>query len=70
MSEKTAQPLFKVLKGNPTDAEVAALAAAFAQVAAAGRTARDKERNLWGRRDPYRRGPQFNPNAFRSVTFF
>lgn len=70
MSDTAIQPLFKVLKGNPTDVEIAALTAVFTQVAAAARSTADAERNLWGKRDPYRRDHLFNPNAFRNVTFY
>lgn len=66
----TAAPLFKVLKGNPTDTEIAALTAVLTQVAAAAKNSRGGERNLWGKSDPYRRDHLFNPNAFRNVTFY
>lgn len=67
---KTA-PLFRVLKGNPSDAEIAALTAVLTSVAAAARQSKDSERNLWGKKqDPYRRDHTFNPNAFRNLTFY
>lgn len=66
----TSAPLFTVLKGNPSDSEVAALTTVLTQLAAQARTERDTERNLWGKKDPYRRDHLFNPNAFRNVTFY
>lgn len=69
-SDTALQPLFKVLKGNPTDTEIAALTAVLTQVAAAAKNTREGERNMWGNRDPYRRDHLFNPNAFRNVTFY
>lgn len=68
MSDTT--PLFKVVKGNPSDTEVAALTAVFTQLAAASPSA-ESERNLWGspasRLQPHQ---LYNPSAFRSVTFY
>lgn len=66
-----ATPLFKVLKGNPSDTEVAALTAVFTQLATAAKPADAHERNLWGRPD-HRLQTQtvFNPRAFHSVTFY
>lgn len=73
MSDTTtsAAPLFRVLKGNPTDTEIAALTAVLTGVAAAAKQARESERNLWGKKqDPYRRDHLFNPNAFHNLTFY
>lgn len=69
MSDTT--PLFKVLKGNPSDSEVAALTAVFTQLIAASQPADAGERNLWGRpEDRLQPHTVFNPRAFRSVTFY
>jgi hypothetical protein len=66
-----ATPLFTVLKGNPSDAEVAALTAVFTQLAAAATPADAHERNLWGRPDDrLQTQTVFNPRAFHSVTFY
>lgn len=55
----SSQPMFTVVKGNPTAEEEAALAAALTQF----RTF--KERNQWGKQQQF-----FNPNAYRTVTYF
>lgn len=73
-----AAPLFTVLKGNPSDSEVAALTAAIAQLAAEARakaagsgTDETGERNLWGRAsDRFEPFKQFNPSAFRNVRYY
>lgn len=66
-----ATPLFKVLKGNPSDTEVAALTAVFTQLAAAAKPSDAHERNLWGRPDDrLQTQTVFNPRAFHSVTFY
>ena len=52
-------PLFRVIKGNPTPEEEAALQAALTKF----RTF--EERNTWGRPNN-----SFNPNAYRTVTYF
>lgn len=54
--------LFKVVGGNPTDHDIAALSAVFAQLMASG----DTERNLWGHPDK----SLFNPSAFRNLQFY
>lgn len=67
----TATPLFQVLKGNPSDAEVAALTAVFAQLSAAAQPADAYERNLWGHPEGRLQTQTiFNPRAFHSVTFY
>lgn len=75
MSENP-QPMFKVLKGNPSDSDVAALSALLTQLtnearrAGAGVSAHG-ERNLWGQVDERFSTPlQFNPSAFRNVRFY
>ncbi len=71
MTVSTETPLFTVVKGSPTDDEVAALTAVFTQLIAAAAPAEDKERNLWGRPvDRLQRHTVYNPSAFRSVTFY
>lgn len=44
----SAAPLFKVLKGNPTDADIAALVTVLAGASGGGGDAGPAERNLWG----------------------
>lgn len=79
MTTPDSKPLFTVVKGNPSEEEVAALTAAIAQLsanarkAAAGNTALDGtgERNLWGRAsDRFEPLKQFNPSAFRNVRYY
>lgn len=58
----------KILRGNPSDAEVAALTAVLAQLDSAARAKAaqtDAVRDLWG--TP---GTQFNPSAFRNVRYY
>nr|WP_234783414.1 acyl-CoA carboxylase subunit epsilon [Mycolicibacter heraklionensis] len=43
-----AEPLIKVLRGNPTDAEIAALVAVLGTAGGAGTEAGPQDRNLWG----------------------
>ncbi|AJI78164.1 MULTISPECIES: acyl-CoA carboxylase subunit epsilon [Corynebacterium] len=60
--------LFTVLRGNPTDAEVAALSTVLSQLDSEARAkAADihSERNLWGQP-----GNVFNPTAFRNVRYY
>ncbi|WP_115685190.1 acyl-CoA carboxylase subunit epsilon [Corynebacterium senegalense] len=64
-------PTFTVVKGNPTDDEIAALTAVLAELqAAASATAEPAERNLWGRPSSLRHPDVFNPGAFANVTYF
>lgn len=73
-----SKPLFQVVKGQPSDTEIAALTAVFSQLAAQARAAAagagTGERNLWGARDYGRRGlpgrVEYNPNAFRDVRYY
>ncbi len=65
-------PLFTVVKGNPTEEELAALTQVLTdlQQEAKSRTA-GGHRNLWGRPAPRVHGPViFNPSAFNSQTLF
>ncbi|MCQ9677342.1 acyl-CoA carboxylase subunit epsilon [Corynebacterium sp. BF-R-2] len=60
--------LFTVLRGNPTDAELAALSTVLSQLDSEARAkAADihSERNLWGQP-----GDVFNPTAFRNVRYY
>lgn len=64
-------PLFKVLRGNPTDAEVAALTAVLSQLDAEARAKAaqtDVTRDMWA--TPGQPGNQFNPSAFRNVRYY
>lgn len=66
------KPLFTVVKGNPTDVEIAALTQVLTdlQQEAKSRTA-GGHRNLWGRPTARDHGPVlFNPSAFNSRTLF
>lgn len=62
----------KVVKGNPTDDEVTALAMVLADLQAAARAAQAPgERNLWGAPNaPQHPNTIFNPGAFSNVTYF
>lgn len=72
MSEK---PLFRIIKGNPSPTEVAALTtvlAGMAQQAAekAKADAQPRERNRWGALDQRLHDSQlYNPNAFKNLTY-
>lgn len=60
--------LFTVLRGNPTDAEVAALSTVLSRLDSEARAkAADihSERNLWSQP-----GDVFNPTAFRNVRYY
>lgn len=71
MATSTA-PIFKVLKGNPSDIELAALTAVLSGLQSEASTGtKNAERNLWG--DPQSRFQTqtlYNPSAFSSVTFY
>lgn len=43
-----AEPHIKVLRGNPTDAEIAALVAVLGTAGGAGAETGSRDRNLWG----------------------
>ncbi|WP_024441480.1 acyl-CoA carboxylase subunit epsilon [Mycobacterium sp. UM_WGJ] len=43
-----AEPLIKVLRGNPTDAEIAALVAVLGTAGGASAEAGPRDRNMWG----------------------
>ncbi len=61
-------PLFTVLRGNPTDHELAALTAVLAQLDAEARAKAAQaqvERDNWGKP-----GLDFNPSAFRNVRYY
>ncbi|QPK83652.1 acyl-CoA carboxylase subunit epsilon [Corynebacterium qintianiae] len=62
----------KVVKGNPTEDEIAALTMVLADLqAAAAATRTPGERNLWGTPNaPGHSAPIFNPGAFSNVTYF
>lgn len=71
-------PAFQIVKGSPSDAEVAALTMVFTQLSQQARAqaagAGVGERNLWGRlEDRYSQyGAQevFIPSAFRNVRYY
>lgn len=69
------KPFFKIVSGNPSDQEVAALTmviAGLAQSAAAQQlSSASKDRNNWGNLDERLSRPTtFNPAAFQNVNFF
>jgi len=43
-----AEPHIKVLRGNPTDAEIAALVAVLGTAGGSGAESGPRDRNLWG----------------------
>ncbi|WP_409429667.1 acyl-CoA carboxylase subunit epsilon [Mycobacterium sp. SMC-11] len=43
-----AEPLIKVLRGNPTDAEIAALVAVLGTAGGGSAESGTRDRNLWG----------------------
>jgi len=68
-------PAFSILKGNPSDSEVAALTAVLAQLSAQARAQQAQsgtgERNMWGQRyNPLGAQDIFNPSAFRNVRYY
>lgn len=65
----TDAPLFTVLKGKPSDTELAALSAVLTRLSLVTSDP-GAERNLWGRREMPHRDTIFNPNAFRNVSFY
>ncbi|MCS4489510.1 acyl-CoA carboxylase subunit epsilon [Corynebacterium sp. ES2794-CONJ1] len=73
MNEKFAdKPLFKVLKGQPDDQELAALAMLIGSLANSARDSHQcREVNRWGEiAEDSRPHPIFNPNAFQHVSFY
>ena len=66
-SESNAGPVIRILKGSPTDEELAALVCVFASAANAGAGAPDRSGpvDLWGRPTMMHRGASpFSPYAF------
>ncbi|AKK02472.1 acyl-CoA carboxylase subunit epsilon [Corynebacterium epidermidicanis] len=64
------KPFLKVLKGNPTDAQVAALTVLFASMSG-GEPEKPKPTNRWGSiAERLRRPTMYNPNAFHNVSFY
>ncbi|WTL33714.1 acyl-CoA carboxylase subunit epsilon [Nocardia sp. NBC_01503] len=66
----SAGPLIQVLKGNPSDAELAALVAVFAAAASASGAAADNgPADMWGRPTLLHRGSSpFSPYAFPALS--
>ena len=67
------KPFLRIIKGNPSDVEVATLTALFATMAnnAASAVAPERERNLWGNISERLQQPIiYNPSAFRNVSFY
>ncbi|APB01322.1 acyl-CoA carboxylase subunit epsilon [Nocardia seriolae] len=63
-------PVIQVLKGNPTDLELAALVAVFAAAASASAAPADKgPADMWGRPTLLHRGSSpFSPYAFPALS--
>lgn len=72
--EKPQKPFLTIVKGNPTDVEVATLTTLFATMAsnaAAASSNIERERNLWGNvSERLQRPATYNPSAFRNVSFY
>lgn len=70
--EAPKAPFLKVLKGNPTDSQVATLAVLFAGMAnAAADTGPKGPRNQWGSLDERLQKPMsYNPGSFQNVQFY
>ena len=67
------KPFLRIIKGNPSDVEVAILMALFATMAnnAASVAVLERERNLWGNvSERLQRPMTYNPSAFRNVSFY
>ena len=67
------KPFLRIIKGNPSDVEVATLTALFATMAnnADSAAAPERERNLWGNVSERLHRPMiYNPSAFRNVSFY
>lgn len=71
--EAAKAPFLRVLKGNPTDAQVATLAVLFAGMAnAAADAGSTGPRNRWGNLDERLQQPlsSYSPGSFRNLQFF
>ncbi|MDK6565425.1 acyl-CoA carboxylase subunit epsilon [Corynebacterium pyruviciproducens] len=73
--ESANKPLFRVVKGNPTEEELGALTAVLSTLNAEAEEEAAKDRhqpiNNWGSFSEWLDRPQtFNPNAFRNCRFF
>lgn len=61
----------EVLKGNPTEDELAALVQVLQELKAKNSAAAPADANRWGAPAPHNyRGPLFNPHAFNSAVYF
>ena len=72
-AEAAKKPFLRIVKGSPSDAQVAALTTVFAGLASAAAAAEKKEvdRNKWGNyAERLNRPTTYNPNAFRNVSFY
>ncbi|MDU0478842.1 acyl-CoA carboxylase subunit epsilon [Staphylococcus chromogenes] len=64
------KPLLKVTKGNPSEAEVAALTMLFASLSVPA-PEKPKPTNRWGSiSERLQRPTMYNPNAFHNVSFY
>lgn len=72
--EAPAKPFLRIVKGNPSDVEVATLTALFAgmaNAAAESASQNQRETNMWGNvEERLRRPSTYNPSAFRNATFY
>ncbi|WP_028479208.1 acyl-CoA carboxylase subunit epsilon [Nocardia sp. CNY236] len=69
-TEATAQPMFRVVKGSPTDEDLAALVCVLSATAGCGApNDPPAPRDLWGRPSTLHRGVSpFSPYAFSHVS--
>lgn len=65
-----AKPFLTVVKGNPSDAELAALIGVFASADGSGAPADTEPRNLWGTpTDRLRSANGLSPSVFPNLAF-
>ncbi len=72
VDQKPAKPFLSVVKGNPTDAEVATLTVLFAGMAAGAADEGPKgPQNQWGRLEDRLQQPlSFSPGSFLNVQYY
>ncbi|MFJ6097124.1 acyl-CoA carboxylase subunit epsilon [Williamsia muralis] len=65
-----ARPFLRIVKGNPSDAEIAAVVGVFASAGGSGVEEDPGPRNLWGNpSDRLRAAGGLAPNAFPNLAF-
>ncbi|MFC8045069.1 acyl-CoA carboxylase subunit epsilon [Nocardia sp. NPDC057353] len=69
-AEASTAPLIRIERGNPSDAEIAALVCVFTAAAGSGAPADQGPLDLWGRPALLHRGTApFSPYAFPALAF-